>query len=554
MPEVTVRSSVGDQAGAPFDLSTQQGVAELLRQVRSSSLPGATKTTIRELVLRFARDGEDGVREELESILKGVSLVAGNTSVQAEPDTVKVEPNPEQQPEPVKESKGGRRVPVFGVSAQSTPVPAPAAPEPTPAPQPAPEPAPTPEVATPPTATPAPQPVPGTPEPAPTPTPEPQPAPAATQDNLARVQEIKREVIALVGNPVNLVAADNAVGKQYMSALLEAMKKINGGTRVEVAAAMQELEKAFAAVRGLAEHGMATPAVATPEPAPTPEPAAPAQPAPTTPAPQAVPAPAQAVTPATPEPAPTSAPAPESPTTPTPPPIPEELKAVAGVKENLVHDAAAIATEAVAQAPETATPQQAETPEEPSLGGAPLQDIPTYGFSKPSRTVFAKPNEKKADKTPTPPPAPKFAPHPTLETDPPKKSATKAEQQTKPSMVAPPKNAGGEPKQLNQDIHTPEITTGLQQLLSEWKIFKGSGLFGMGPGGIDHPLYQKIQNNTMLSIMNGTFDGATPEIQQSINDYINGWRYEQSIVPQHSETFDNFLRRVVRKVLVAAKQ
>jgi len=101
---------------------------------------------------------------------------------------------------------------------------------------------------------------------------------------------------------------------------------------------------------------------------------------------------------------------------------------------------------------------------------------------------------------------------------------------------------------------TPEITAGVSQLLSEWKIFKSSGLFGMGPGGMDHPLYQKLKDASMLAITNGTFEGASPEIQHSINDYINGWRYEQSITPQHSETFEHFLRRVVKRVLEQTKR
>jgi len=177
--------------------------------------------------------------------------------------------------------------------------------------------------------------------------------------------------------------------------------------------------------------------------------------------------------------------------------------------------------------------------EERQLGGAPLQDIPTYGFSKPTRSVGLPQKTKKSNVVDQPagvqtPPLPPSINNPV------------------PTSVKGPTQV--QRNEMADDLMSPDITVGLSQLLSEWKIFKGSGLFGMGPGGIDHPLYVGIKDNTMLSIMNGTFTGATSEIQQSINDYINGWRYEQSIVPQHSETFEHFLRRVVRKVLKDAKR
>ena len=98
-------------------------------------------------------------------------------------------------------------------------------------------------------------------------------------------------------------------------------------------------------------------------------------------------------------------------------------------------------------------------------------------------------------------------------------------------------------------IMMPEVTAGLQQLLSEWSLFKSSGFFGTGPGGIDHPLYKKIANLTMAAVIAGRFEGATPQVKQSITDYMNGWRYEEGIVHEHAETFEHYLRRVIRHIL-----
>ena len=277
---------MADTPKQQFDLRSQQGVADLLHQVRSSALPATTKTTIRELVLKYTqRGGDAGVREELEEMLSGMSFSVAEstpatnqaTSPQTQEDTA---PEPAQSAKTEKKQhgfSGSRPIPSFapvtaGVGApaadatpdpQPTPEPAPAVKPPAP-PQPTPEPAP----AVKPPAPPAPTPEPAQQPPA-APTPEPAaPAPVTTQapgDHMARVQEIKREVIGLVGNPVNLVDINNEVGKQYMTALLDAMKRINGGTKAQVTEAMQNLETAFVAVQKVAEgHQVQTP---TPEPA-----------------------------------------------------------------------------------------------------------------------------------------------------------------------------------------------------------------------------------------------------------------------------------------------
>jgi hypothetical protein len=98
-------------------------------------------------------------------------------------------------------------------------------------------------------------------------------------------------------------------------------------------------------------------------------------------------------------------------------------------------------------------------------------------------------------------------------------------------------------------LFTKEVTDGLQQLLIEWPLFKKSGLFGTGPKGLEHPLFKKISNLPIPLLLAGRFEGATQEIKQSITDYMNGWRYEQGIIYQQGETFEHYLRRVIRHIL-----
>jgi hypothetical protein len=98
-------------------------------------------------------------------------------------------------------------------------------------------------------------------------------------------------------------------------------------------------------------------------------------------------------------------------------------------------------------------------------------------------------------------------------------------------------------------LYTDQIDNGLNQLLTDWSLFKKSGLFGTGPKGTEHPLYLKIKDLQIPLLLTGRFEGATQEIKQSITDYMNGWRYEQGIVYSQGENFDHYLRRVIRHIL-----
>ena len=53
----------------------------------------------------------------------------------------------------------------------------------------------------------------------------------------------------------------------------------------------------------------------------------------------------------------------------------------------------------------------------------------------------------------------------------------------------------------------------------------------------------------MPLLLSGRFEGYAPEIKQSITDYMNGWRYEQGIIYEPGETFEQYLRRVIRHII-----
>jgi hypothetical protein len=98
-----------------------------------------------------------------------------------------------------------------------------------------------------------------------------------------------------------------------------------------------------------------------------------------------------------------------------------------------------------------------------------------------------------------------------------------------------------------------EITLALAELLHEWKIFEASGLFGLGPSGIEHPLYIKLSRLQMGEVLSGRFDDADMKIVHAIKDYVDAWRHEQGIAYNPNETFEHYLRRVTQRILKRQK-
>lgn len=103
--------------------------------------------------------------------------------------------------------------------------------------------------------------------------------------------------------------------------------------------------------------------------------------------------------------------------------------------------------------------------------------------------------------------------------------------------------------QAGDPLYTQAIEAGLEQLLLEWELFAKSGFFGTGPKGKAHPLFKKLAGLQIPLVLAGRFEGATQEIRQNITDTMNGWRYQQGIIYQQGETFEHYLRRVVRHIL-----
>lgn len=363
-----------------------------------------------------------------------------------------------------------------------------------------------------------------------------------TNPHLQRIKEIKRLVNEKVGNPVNLIDVNNEIGREYMNALLQAMKVVNGGTPDEVALAMDRLEKAYSTIEASISSGeikiggestvdqdLSPTPVAAPEPtSETPEPEEPVKPE------TSMPDTNDTLQSVEPTPAVSSpAPAPSS--------QPEEAAAVDGLHER-----------------------------RPAEGGIPLADIPTIPAASPDIKLPVEPEvEPEPQPAPEPSPAPTPKPVPAAPSSPQPAAAASA---TPPTPATPAmsvadtlaadaakraeitqehasENAEAQAAAAADPLLSPEVTNGLKQLLSEWKLFKGGGIFGTGPSGMENALYKNLAPLPMAAVIANRFEGASPEVKQSITDYMNGWRYEQGVVHEMNETFEHYLRRVIRAIL-----
>jgi hypothetical protein len=502
-------SSSGSSGGA-FTFDTPQAVMRVLASVRKSDISANDKNSLRDLILSYTNGGKDpSLKIQIEQKLASLAVQAlPQTTSSASITTVGLE------------FGSSRNVPAsFTASApvvQPIPVPAVPAQQPTP-------------VVTPvvPVAQPAPAAVPPippvsapvTPAPAPQTTPTPVPvSPVPSADNsaaLARVREIKSIVNDKIGNPVNLVDIDNKVGREYMSALLEAMKKLSSG--VNSASTMQRLEAAFVEVEHVLE-----------QPRPPVEPTVSRVPVPVS-----VPTPAVTKSPTLEV---TTAPAPAQPQPqPQPAPTPVPVASVLPVPPVPTQEPVVLQVDPLpkpAIAPVIVEPQPAPKPE-----------LVPVEVPKPSEQTA----EQNIQSAVTP-----------IED----KRWNAAAASIKPAPIKP-LSESAEPLKSISDVPTQdsitnkdadplqsqEVNEGLNQLLVDWMLFKKSGLFGTGPKGSSHPLYQKIKDLQIPLLLAGRFEGATQEIKQSITDYMNGWRYEQGIIYEQGETFDHYLRRVIKHIL-----
>ncbi len=499
-----------------FDLNSQKGVAVLLASLRASDLTGAQKNEIRDLIFSYTNGGGDvSIKIALEQKLRAHNIKPVSPVGGAQTSAAKIAPTPvlpfgSSRPSPV------FKVPVFS-NANSKPSPAPTEQKTAPEIKKA-EPAPVVEKKN--------EEV-KIPTPTPTPQSRPEPKPAATKvevkpvvngssvansnDYIDRIREIKSAVNSKVGNPVNLVDIDNEVGREYMNALLEAMKRLSGGASGQMEAAMKRLETAFSAVEKAVEGHKPKADVPQVEPArpitPAPAPTHTQAPAPKPTAPEVDTSPVLGSNFAS-APKPPSIPTPTAPASkplPPPPPPPQTQPKTEQKKTDSESNPWQAARETVAAAA-VATPPPVK----------PVAQAQSQAQTYQAKSILGE------DRLATP-------------ADLPLKHASDTSDSTDP-------------------LYSNEVNTGLDQLLSDWSLFKKSGLFGTGPKGKDHPLFVKIAGLQIPLLLAGRFEGSTQEIKQSITDYMNGWRYEQGIIYEKGETFERYLRRVIKLILDLQKK
>ncbi|MBX2866933.1 hypothetical protein KTR10_03190 [Candidatus Kaiserbacteria bacterium] len=327
----------------------------------------------------------------------------------------------------------------------------------------------------------------------------PQPAPVgelmSTEEAKERIAEIKHAVTEYVGNPVTLVSENETVGRAYMQALLSAMKSVSGTAPGTLRQSMQALEGAYKQVLEIkVGQPKAQPIVQKEKKSEPPQPA----------------------------------PSPKVEEKPAPPPIPEKKPEPVVEQEHTISSL----DERIRAAKEKNIERVKEPP-------------PVVKEEKKSE-----PPQKAPLKVETPKPQKKIFTAEEVEGD--IEETLKKTEPKKPFVTPDIEGADATtvPKGVTDDLYTPEIEEGMDQLLRDWSIFRGEKkIFGRGPGGKEHPLFQRLKNMIMFDVIAGHFEGAQKDVVLSIRDYANAWRNEQGIVYSPSESFDHYLRRVIRRII-----
>jgi len=357
----------------------------------------------------------------------------------------------------------------------------------------------------------------------------PAPSPEA-HDALSRIKEIKQRINQKVGNPANLIDANNEVGREYMNALLNAMRVASGSNHEETSLAMDRLEKAFAAVHQSIGSGD-TVIDNTPQTS-------------STPAGDDTDIQRPASTPASHAKEPKDRPQSSA-------PVSASTAAQSSATPAHQHPQSG---DAPAQPAQPAEPQSDAQPPQTQPTAAPESAAPESAAPEPAAPQQAAPAQTHvADNEPSAADAQSSEPAHDTNPEQVQSIADRLHQENSERESLLQKRARElemqQTEESNDPLYSNEVSAGLQQLLSEWKLFKGSGIFGTGPSGYEHPLYTQLSAMPMAAVIAGRFEGVTPEIKQSITDYMNGWRYEQGIVHEMNETFEHYLRRVVKEIL-----
>ncbi|MCD5381208.1 MAG: hypothetical protein LR008_01380 [Candidatus Pacebacteria bacterium] len=567
-----------------FDLDSQNGVMRLLASVRASEITTEQKNELRDLVFLYVNGGKDeSVRITLEQKITAYAIKLSATpevetdataaphpvfgtsrpapsfsptadSIAAVAEIDKSTPEQisvteaaavkivEPELEPVPEIQPVSEPEIVAPPPPSVSMPAPeSVVAPTPDVVPVPEPAVAPESVTPPVAEVV------------TASPSPEVSHDSAQ-NLKRIKEIKSIVNDKIGNPVNLVDINNEVGREYMGALLDAMKKLNTGT--STLSAMKRLEDSFLQVQNTIEEHSKNQSPAPIAENKVVEQAEVSKPKikveiPVKQEPVAEPMPI----PAAPEPV-IEAPVKQEPTVEVPSPaaaVPEVIVETPVVPDPEPEAVVETPLEPV-HVPELKT-QAVETPvPAPAPNNLPVAEpvaAPIIEKTEPAPEAETEVESSWCAATDTP-----DSVEASDDKDRQVKVASLAEAEIKLNTLDKlPTASSLDTSTVEGDpLFTKEVDSGLNQLLMEWSLFKKSGLFSTGPKGSEHPLYKKISELQIPLLLAGRFEGATQEIKQSITDYMNGWRYEQGIIYVQGENFDHYLRRVIRHILDLQKK
>lgn len=587
-PDTTNGSSSTQQDKDIF--ASQDGLLHLLVAIRGSSMPDESKMTARDAVLEYSQQDNPDSREKIKQdiltvlspyqnefpglLLKPVNQQTSSVSDDAELNQSDVTAKTEK---PQSGFRGARPAPVFKAPVKKQP--ATSNPETTKEKQ-----------SSQPTSTPEPKikEIPPEPKvktesdkttPALQTKPEPQSAPepevsveaepivqsSTIEGHQERIKAIKRSVNEKVGNPINLIETNSEVGREYMNSLLDAMKKISGdGAGAD--AAMRRLEAAYKSVQELLNNGDVSkiqteskPEKVADKPVIDKQTAVPQKnspkPEPVAKEPQPVPQVQPVPTPEVEEPSVITEPEPEQ-TLSNQEEDEFEHRSMADREE--VGKIPLRKIKLPASKPPVTKPTNEQVKPAESLEQKKNEPAVQSNETSPSSNrlhsladvpnpLQAKPETKTEHKTQTKKESGGFWSHLTNGN---KEDNTTDKKNKSTESSAPLRNTPAPP--VDDRLFNPEVTAGLEQLLSEWKLFKSSGLFGTGPKGKNHPLYKNLAQLPMAAVIAGRFEGASPEIKQSITDYMNGWRYEQGIVHELNENFEHYLRRVIAHILERA--
>jgi hypothetical protein len=393
-----------------------------------------------------------------------------------------------------------------------------------------------------------------------------------------RVAEIKREVNMRVGNPATLIDNGNQIGREYIGTLLTAMKSTSGKSADDLETAMSKLEEAH---KKILEYALKTEEIKDEQKVPG----------------TRMPPPAQEV---------------KDPQPPVATEVPEvrkkddvalkaELAALEEKKKASLADIKRLVSESKL-GKDSSNETQNKDPEQEEELKAVTVEIPSSGKSEVAREVpvpsaIAAERQVGAPRVSRIPSLAEQAGYvkvaPTTESpasfDSPQAYVSMPAQQFSDQATTAPGTSpivktieGGNPlpkklynpqarneytpsvpdvqgepqrtREVQADLNSAEVTLALEHLLDDWGLFKRSGILGLGPGGIKHPLYQKMAQVSMFFVTSGRFEGATPDVRQSILDYVNAWRHEQGITYSPSETFEHYLRRVIARILKRQNQ